>query len=267
MTGNKGQNRNTKKRNAGRSHIGRSNTGRRNAGKKNSAQKSGGRQRSGGRRYRMASMRRKMIAAVAIVAAAVCIGGMVRQLRVSPDTDVSGTYQWPQEGVTADPPDIDVQLLTVNEYSRPGVELSKIKGIVVHYTANPGATAQENRDYFEGLKDSHKTKASSNFIVGLNGEIIQCVPTWEEAYASNERNADTISIECCHPDETGVFTDATYWSLVKLCAFLCGKYDLNQKDIIRHYDVTGKICPKFFVDNEDAWKEFKGNVKRVLREN
>ena len=153
----------------------------------------------------------------------------------------------------------------MNPYSRPGVELSKINGIVVHYTANPGATAQENRDYFEGLKDNHKTKASSNFIVGLDGEVIQCVPTWEEAYASNDRNADTISIECCHPGEDGKFTDETYWSLVQLCAFLCRKYDLNQDDIIRHYDVTGKICPKYFVENEDAWKAFRGHVKKALQ--
>ena len=88
----------------------------------------------------------------------------------------------------ASQPEIDVQLLDVNPYSRPGTEIEKINGIVVHYTANPGSTAQENRDYFNGLKDSHETEASSNFIVGLEGEIIQCVPTWEIAYASNERN-------------------------------------------------------------------------------
>jgi hypothetical protein len=180
------------------------------------------------------------------------------------ESGLSGTYRWPTEGVTADQPDIDVQLLTENSYSRPGVELSQINGIVVHYTANPGSTAQENRDYFESLKTSHKTKASSNFVVGLQGEIIQCVPTWEEAYASNDRNSDTISIECCHPDETGIFTDETYWSLVKLCAFLCDKYSLDEDDIIRHYDVTGKICPKFFVDDEAAWTQFKSDVGRVL---
>ena len=98
-------------------------------------------------------------------------------------------------------PNIDVELLTPNEYSRAGIATNKITGIVIHYTANPGASAMNNRDYFEGLKDSHITKASSNFVVGLEGEIVQCVPTWEIAYASNSRNIDTVSIECCHPDE------------------------------------------------------------------
>ena len=95
--------------------------------------------------------------------------------------------QLSQEEIEERKPDIDVQLLTVNEYSRPGTEVEKIRGIVIHYTANPGSTAQNNRDYFEGLKDSHETSVSSHFVVGLEGEIIQCVPTWEMAYASNSR--------------------------------------------------------------------------------
>ena len=168
------------------------------------------------------------------------------------------------EVLSAQKPDIDVELLTVNEYSRPGLSTNEITGIVIHYTANPGSTAMENRDYFEGLKDSHITQASSNFVVGLDGEIVQCVPTWEVAYASNTRNFDTVSIECCHPDETGKFNEATYKSMVQLTAWLCEKFSLTEEDVIRHYDITGKICPKYFVENEDAWKQFKSDVKAVL---
>lgn len=168
------------------------------------------------------------------------------------------------KGIDAARPDIDVQLLTVNPYSRPGTKTNKITGIVVHYTANPGATAMDNRNYFENLKDSHETKVSSNFVVGLEGEIVQCVPTWEEAYASNSRNIDTVSIECCHPDETGKFNDKTYQSMVELCAWLCLKFDLNENDVIRHYDVTGKDCPKYFVENEKAWEQFRKDVGKQL---
>ena len=162
-------------------------------------------------------------------------------------------------------PEIDVELLTPNEYSRPGITNEQINGIVVHYTANPGSTAMENRNYFEGLKDTHLTKVSSNFVIGLEGEIVQCIPTWEMAYASNDRNSDTISIECCHPDETGKFNDATYNSLVQLCAWLCVKYDLTSEDVIRHYDVTGKDCPKYFVEHEDAWELFKADVAKAIK--
>lgn len=166
--------------------------------------------------------------------------------------------------VDASEPDIDVQLLDINEYSRPGIESDPIKGIVIHYTANPGSTAQNNRDYFQGLKDSHETSVSSHFVVGLEGEIIQCVPTWELAYASNGRNHDTVSIECCHPDESGKFNKDTYKSMVQLTSWLCTKFGLTEEDVIRHYDVTGKICPKYFVDDEDAWKLFKGDVKAAI---
>ena len=161
-------------------------------------------------------------------------------------------------------PGIDVQLLTVNPYSRPGTRSDKIENIVVHYTANPGTTAEQNRNYFEGLKDSRETRASSHFIVGLKGEIVQCVPTWEVAYASNDRNSNTVSIETCHKTSDGTYTEDTYETLVQLTAWLCEKFGLTEEDVIRHYDITGKNCPKYFVEDEDAWEQFKSDVKKVL---
>ena len=143
----------------------------------------------------------------------------------------------------------------------------KVNGIVVHYTANPGTTAQQNRDYFEGLAQSGETHASSHFVIGISGEIIQCIPCNEIAYASNERNADTISIECCIPDDTGKFTDATYGSLVHLVTWLMGRYDLTTDDVIRHYDVTGKACPKYYVENEAAWEQFKSDLVDYIETN
>ncbi|MCD7761278.1 MAG: peptidoglycan recognition protein family protein [Clostridiales bacterium] len=155
---------------------------------------------------------------------------------------------------------VTVDLLTVNEYSRPGTELETVNGIVVHYVGNPGTTAQANRNYFEGLSETGETHASSHFVIGLEGEIIQCVPLDEIAYCSNDRNSDTISIECCHPGEDGAFTQETYDSLVKLVAFLADYYDLGRDQIIRHYDVTGKLCPLYYVEHEDAWEQFKDDV-------
>ena len=159
---------------------------------------------------------------------------------------------------------IDRDLLPVNDYSRPGTALNQINAIVVHYVGNPGTTAGQNRKYYAGLADSHETYVSSNFLVGLDGEILECVPVDEVAYCSNGRNGDTISIECCHPDETGEFTDDTYHSLVRLTAWLCAQLDLDENDVIRHFDVTGKICPKYFVENEDAWEAFKSDVHEAL---
>ncbi|MDO4614483.1 MAG: peptidoglycan recognition family protein [Lachnospiraceae bacterium] len=163
-------------------------------------------------------------------------------------------------------PDIDVQLLTVNEYSRPGIAMNEVNGIVIHYTANPGSTAQGNHDYFEGLKDGGGEKASSHFIVGLKGEIIQCIPSTEIAYASNDRNTDTISVECCHPDDTGEFTTETYNATVELTAWLCKAFDVDPDNVIRHYDITGKECPKYYVDNPEEWTMLKGFIKQRYEE-
>lgn len=165
--------------------------------------------------------------------------------------------------VTEQPP-LDVELLSINDYSRPGVALDQVNAIVIHYTANPGTTAIQNRNYFDGLKDSHKTMVSSHFIVGLEGEIVQCIPTTEVSYASNERNNDTISIECCHMDKTGEFEPETYESLVQLTAFLLGKFDLTTDNVIRHYDITGKKCPLYYVNNDDAWRQFLADVNTYI---
>lgn len=161
-------------------------------------------------------------------------------------------------------PELDVELLTVNEYSRPAIALPKVRGIVIHYTANPGTGAMANRNYFEGLKDSHKTKASSHFVIGLDGEIVQCIPSSEIAYASNGRNEDTISIECCIEDDTGRFNEDTYAAAVHLTAWLVEHFGLETEDVIRHYDVTGKACPKYFVDFPSAWEQFLADVQEYL---
>lgn len=193
------------------------------------------------------------------------IGGSIPAIALVAAAGISHTIKNPVKETAApvekikyiaESPEFSVRLLEINEYSRPGTSIDEVKGIVVHYTANPGTTARQNRDYFNGLKDSHETYASSHFVIGIAGEILQCIPCNEIAYASNERNHDTISIECCIPDDTGKFTDETYEALIELTTWLMGRYELNVEDVIRHYDVTGKSCPKYFVEHEYAWEQF-----------
>lgn len=160
-------------------------------------------------------------------------------------------------------------LLTPNTYSRSQKPIKAVKGVVVHYTANPGTEAKANRDYFNRLPEINKEKgsdiyASSHYVIGLEGEIIRCIPETEIAYASNNRNSDTLSIECCHPKKNGKFRKATYESLVWLTASICKAYGLQSEDVIRHYDITGKICPKYFVEHEDAWEKFKTEVQKEI---
>lgn len=151
---------------------------------------------------------------------------------------------------------IDDQIIDVDGASRSGEKLDSVKDIVIHYVGNPGSTAQQNHDFYAG----NQSNVSSHFVVGLDGEVIQCIPLDEMSAASNWRNNDTISIEVCHPDDTGKFNKKTYKSLVKLVAWLEDQCGLEDGDVIRHYDITGKECPRYFVTHEDAWKKFKQNV-------
>ncbi len=162
------------------------------------------------------------------------------------------------------------EFIRKNIFSRPDVSRKRINNIVIHYVANPGSTAKNNRDYFDSLADQDQQKSgtstSSHFVVGLEGEVIQCIPITEIAYGNAPRNEDTISIEVCHPDETGRFNDVTYESVVNLTAWLCKELKLGSKDVVRHYDINGKLCPKYYVEHEDAWVQFRKDVDAAIKE-
>ena len=159
---------------------------------------------------------------------------------------------------------ITEMFLTPNKYSRPGIRLERVTKIAVHYVGNPKSTAKNNRDYFENLKDTHERYVSAHFVIGLEGEIIQCIPTDEWSYCTNQANGYSISIECCHPDSTGKFNKATEDSLAELCAYLCRKFGLTADDIIRHYDVTGKHCPLWYVSHPEDFMALKDKVHSAL---
>lgn len=204
------------------------------------------------------------VIAAAVLAMVVTIVGFVYHRYFAKDTMVE------YDRISMSKPDITEALLTPNKNSRPRKPLKRVRGIVIHYTANPGTDAMANRNYFESRKDKKdalKNKVSSHFIVGLDGEIVQCIPLEEIAYASNERNKDTISIECCHPDASGKFNRKTYQALIQLCAWLCAEYRVaGKEEIIRHYDITGKMCPLYYVENEQEWEKLRLEIWNMLVE-
>ena len=163
------------------------------------------------------------------------------------------------------PPEwVEDALLPLNPYSRPGTPLETIDGVVIHYVGNPGTSAAANRSFFANLALTHETYASSHFVVGLEGEILQCVPLTEIAYCSSQANDHTISIEVCHSDASGAFSAETTASLLRLTAWLCETFGLPTESVIRHYDVTGKICPKYYVEHPETWEDFLSAL-RALR--
>ena len=158
---------------------------------------------------------------------------------------------------TADLPDwVDQQIIPVNGAARRGETMRRVTDIAIHYVGNPGTSAQANRNYFA----QPDTQVSAHFLIGLEGEIIQCIPLNEKSSATNDRNRDTISIEVCHPDATGQFTQASYDALVKLTAWLCDTAGIGRDQVIRHYDVTEKLCPLYYVEHPEAWDAFRADV-------
>jgi N-acetylmuramoyl-L-alanine amidase len=178
---------------------------------------------------------------------------------------------------------IQRDLLTPSPFSRPGKKLSGTKALVIHWVANAGSTAKQNRDYFESLKNQAPGDlaryASAHFIVGLSGEVIQCVPAEEMAYHVGAKaytpealsrlghypNNCTVGIELCHPGADGRFTVETLNAAAELCALVCVQVSLDPiRDIWTHHAITGKCCPKWFVDNPDMFEDFKQGVVKAM---
>ena len=192
-----------------------------------------------------------LCAVLALLTVAVIFTAAVRLSRPSP-----------AEAEAKLPGYVTKDLLDINEWSRPGEPLKRVNAVVLHYVGNPGTSAQANRNYFNSLATGElETYAASHFSVSLEGEVLQCVPLTEIAYASNSRNGDTVSIEVCHPDEGGEYSPAAYRRTVELTAWLCRAFRLDpEEDVIRHYDVSGKRCPLYYVDHPDAWERLVEDV-------
>ena len=172
--------------------------------------------------------------------------------------------------------------LTPNKYSRPQIELKEIKKLVIHWVGNTNTTAKQNRHFFENRKNGKTGYGSSQEIIDLSGNVWVIIPDNEISYgcANNDYyynesglaeelgkypNDSIYSIECTHTTDEGFMSLDTYLTLIDRVSDLCIKYNLNpMEDVIRHFDITGKICPKYFVDNPDKFIEFKQQVKGFI---
>ncbi|UYZ12128.1 N-acetylmuramoyl-L-alanine amidase [Brevibacillus sp. WF146] len=175
---------------------------------------------------------------------------------------------------------VQSKFLTPNPYSRPGTRLKPVKGVVIHWVANPGSTALNNRNFFERRKDGKSGYGSAHYIVCLDGSIVQCLPETEMAYhvgsttytsaaltrLSRYPNDCTIGIECCHTDWDGRMTAETWRATVKLAAQLLKRYGLTENDLWLHKEVVGwKDCHRWFVNNPADWTRFKREVAEEMK--
>lgn len=151
-----------------------------------------------------------------------------------------------------------------------GLRLKKVEYIVVHYTAGDGDTAENNGVYFS----QNVVGASAHWFVDDTSALCS-VPeefvAWHcggAMYNHPEcRNANSIGVELCsRKDKDGMyyFTAATEENAVEIVRELMKKYGVPEENVIRHYDVTGKICPAPYVGSgQGEWKNFKEMISVV----
>ena len=146
---------------------------------------------------------------------------------------------------------------------------TSIKYIVIHYTSNDGDSDEGNSNYFK----NNIVNASAHYFVD-NDSITQAVPDNYIAYHcgansykhSECRNSNSIGIELCDSVKDGViYPDKnTIINAIELTKHLMKKYNIPKENVIRHYDVTGKHCPVYWV-NDSKWKdEFWNKLKTEL---
>lgn len=177
---------------------------------------------------------------------------------------------------------IQQDLITPNNFSRSQEPLTDVRGLVLHWVASPGQLADETRDYFEMRKNGKLGYGSAHFIVGLNGEIVQCIPTNEVAFhvgssqpdpasgkiytdlcraklGAGNPNYRTIGIEHNHTDWSGKFEDSTLHASVQLAAKLCLDFKLDPlTQIFIHQQIVGwKQCPLWFVNHPSDLNEYR----------
>jgi N-acetylmuramoyl-L-alanine amidase CwlA len=163
----------------------------------------------------------------------------------------------------------------VNEYSRPGMKVNKMLGVVWHYTASPSATAQRIRDYFNGTCIVNKRHAGAHIAVDWN-EALWMIPPTEAAYHAHDQsrcypvelrpnaNFNTIGVEMSI-DKNGNLTPETFENAVQVGVILCKEFGFDpMKNFYRHHDITGKNCPAMWVSKPSEFERFKKEVKRRM---
>ena len=183
------------------------------------------------------------------------------------------------------------ELLTVNDYSRPGKKILSVLGIVMHWTGVPNQPAEQVRQFFENRKTGMGGYGSAHYIVDMDGSIIRCIPDNEMAYHCGSSQKDpvsgqiytdyarrkfgsfakdpahcspnqvTIGIEMCPIDSDGNFTTETLKAAAELVKSLLEKTKLTVYDITTHHDIVGwKDCPRLWTNHPEKLNEFREMV-------
>lgn len=156
----------------------------------------------------------------------------------------------------------------IGGHNRPGRKITP-KYLVIHWTANEskGANAMANRNYFNSTDRS----ASAHYLVDSE-QIVRALPENELGYHVGAkkyvhkycRNSNSVGIEMC-VNSDGDFAKMRA-NTVELAADFCKRHGLDpHSEMIRHYDVTGKDCPHFYVVDPAGWVQFRNDVAAKMK--
>lgn len=131
-----------------------------------------------------------------------------------------------------------------------------IDRIVVHFTATL-ASARNNATYF--ARNEGQGASAHYFIDDITPEIYQSVAEGDTAWHAGDwqMNCRAIGIEVVSAGEDFSATEVEKlgWLVRKLMA----KYGIGASGVIRHYDVTGKLCPAPYVA-ASKWAALKAAI-------
>ena len=163
---------------------------------------------------------------------------------------------------------VPIKTQLANRANYGGKRSARIEWIVMHYTANDGDSDESNAKYFQ---KPLTPVASAHYFVD-DDSITRSVPDDYVAYHCGAysykhplcRNANSIGIEMCDAKRDGriMATDKTIQNAAELVYQLCKQYGIPYDHIIRHYDVTGKLCPAYWVRG-DGLQKFRRQVEEV----
>jgi N-acetylmuramoyl-L-alanine amidase CwlA len=133
---------------------------------------------------------------------------------------------------------ITQKLLPVPSQRRSGLKLDAVKFIVCHDTANDGATALNNVNYY--IQSANDMQASAHAFVDANG-VIECIPLTEKAWHVNygttvdnkmfgfDANDDALAVELCYSTKGLFDSKKAYNNYVEYIRGLCQKYGLDPR--------------------------------------
>ena len=159
----------------------------------------------------------------------------------------------------------------ISKVNRTVYSKRKITYLVIHWVGAV-STAANNAKYFYSVYRG----ASAHYFTDDNS-VYQIVEdknaAWHcggglqgsggHSFYGKCKNSNSIGIEMCCKKKNGklYITDETIARTAKLAQYLMDKYDIPASRVIRHYDVTGKECPRYYVQHPEAWAQFLLNVQ------